>query len=80
MVRATYSKQIKPQIILYISLWGGVVGGGGGWGGCLVHLEFKCLGVADVYSWYTLDVLPQSCSNIITRALKITTKYIDGWT
>ena len=51
-----------------------------GGGDCLVHLEFKCLGVADVYSWYTLDVLPQSCSNIITRALKITTKYIDGWT
>ena len=73
MVRATYSKQIKPQVILYISLWGGVGGGD-----CLVHLEFKCLGVADVYSWYTLYVLLQSCSNIITRALEITTKYIDG--
>ena len=49
-----------------------------GGGDCLVHLEFKCLGVADVYSWYTLYVLLQSCSNIITRALEITTKYIDG--
>ena len=33
-------------------------------------LEFKSLGVANVHSWNSFDVLSQLCGNLITRALE----------
>ena len=81
LVRATYSGYacLRTARSVCVSMW--VCG-------CMcacmcvcMDLEFKSLGVANVHSWNSFDVLSQLCGNLITRALETASRsrYMHLW-